>query len=127
MATVTDRQVKRLFELLASGETLWMAALRSGMDRKTARKYQDLGRLPSEIAEPHTWRTREDPFEEVWPQVYEQLEVSPGLKAKTLFEWLRREYPGCFEDGQLRTFQRGVKGWRAMSGPAMCVGLHPDE
>lgn len=88
------------------------------MDRKTAGKYRDLGRLPSEVAQPHTWRTREDPFEEVWAEVHEQLEVSPGLKAKTLFEWLERKYPGRFEEGQLRTFQRGVKRWRATCGPA---------
>ena len=118
MARVTDRQVKRLFELLAREETLSMAAMRSGMDRKTAAKYRELGRLPSEVAQPHTWRAREDPFEEVWPEVYEQLEQSPRLKAKTLFEWLKRKYPGRFEEGQLRTFQRGVKRWRATLGPA---------
>ena len=117
MATVTDRQVRRLFEFMAREETLSMAAMRSGMDRKTAAKYRELGRLPSEVAQPHTWRTREDPFEEVWPEVYEQLERSPRLKGKTLFEWLKRKYPGRFEEGQLRTFQRGVKRWRATLGP----------
>lgn len=118
MATVTDRQVRRLFGLLASGEVLSMAAMKSGMDRKTAGKYRELGKLPSEVAAPHTWRTREDPFEEVWSEVYEQLEENPRLQAKTLFEWLQRNYPGRFEDGQLRTFQRGVKRWRATAGPA---------
>jgi nucleotide-binding universal stress UspA family protein len=86
------------------------------MDRKTARKYQS-GKLPSERAADHEWRTREDPFAEVWHQVVEQLEANAGLQAKTLFQWLQRTYPGRFQDGQLRTFQRGVKRWRATRGP----------
>ncbi len=38
------------------------------MDKKTARKYRDIDQLPSELktGERRTWRTREDPFEEVW-------------------------------------------------------------
>ena len=43
--------------------------------------------------------------------------ASPGLQAKTLFEWLQRRYPGRFEDGQLRTLQRRVRQWEATSGP----------
>jgi len=115
---VTDRQVKRMRRALSSGKTLAQAADAGNMDEKTARKYREVGVLPGELAKPHTWRTREDPFEEVWAEVCEQLEVSPRLQAKTLFEWLLRKYPGRFEEGQLRTFQRGVKRWRATLGPA---------
>lgn len=114
---VTDRQVRKLFGSLSSGETLARAALRSGMTEKTARRYWDMGKLPSEAKVEHTWRTRPDPFQEVWPAVVEQLEVNPGLQGKTLFAWLQREYPGRFEDGQLRTLQRRVKQWRASEGP----------
>jgi len=46
------------------------------------------------------------------------LEVNPGLEARTLFEWFQRQYPGVYQDGQLRTFQRRVKQWRAVEGPA---------
>ena len=88
------------------------------MDEKTARKYRDLGRLPSEVAPQRTWRTREDPFAEVWPEVHELLEEAPGLEAKTLFAWLQTKYPRKFDDTQLRSFQRGVKRWRATAGPA---------
>lgn len=45
------------------------AALRADMDRKTARKYVQLGKLPSELKEPRTWRTRENPFEADWDWV----------------------------------------------------------
>ena len=55
------------------------------------------------------WRTREDPFSTVWEQVRQQIEENPGLEAKTLFEWLQREYPGRYQDGQIRTLQRRIK------------------
>jgi hypothetical protein len=45
------------------------------------------------------------------------LEASAELQAKTLFQWLQRKYPGRFQESQLRTFQRGVKSWRATRGP----------
>ena len=115
---VTDRQVKRFRKGLSLGLTLQQAADKANMDEKTARKYRQIGKLPSEVAVTHTWRTRPDTFEEVWEEVRQQLEVSPGLQAKTLFEWLKRTYPGRFQDGQLRTLQRRVKVWRATEGPA---------
>ena len=62
---VKDQQVRRLFKLVQTENSQAVAA-RAGMDVKTARKYQQLGRLPSEVKVPHNWRTREDPFEEVW-------------------------------------------------------------
>ena len=95
-----------------------LAALRAGMHRNTARKYLKTGKLPSEKpAPPRTWRTREDPFEADWPAVVARLEAAPSLEAKALFEALMREHPGRYQPGQLRTFQRRVKQWRAQSGP----------
>jgi hypothetical protein len=88
------------------------------MDEKTARKYLQLQQLPSELKTAHNWRTRKDPFEDIWPQIETSLGLIPALEAKTLFELLQREYPGRFSDGQLRTLQRRVKIWRASHGPA---------
>lgn len=45
-------------------KTLKEAALKAGMNRKTARKYLESGMLPSEYMKDHTWRTRQDPFQE---------------------------------------------------------------
>lgn len=114
---VTDQQVKRLFRLMNQEDTFRLAALKAGMDEKTARKYRELGKLPSELKKPRTWRTRKDPFEDVWPEVKSRLELNPGLQATTLFQYLQRKYPGTFQDGQLRTLQRRVKRWRATEGP----------
>jgi hypothetical protein len=114
---VTDRQVRMLMKTMQTEDTLEHAAVKAGMDEKTARKYRELGQLPSEIRSVHTWRTREDPFEERWGDLREKLSLNPGLEAKTLFEDLQRRNPGKFADGQLRTLQRKVKAWRALEGP----------
>ncbi len=118
-------------QLLRKGEPLSRAALKAGMDEKTARKYRRQGQLPTECAAPHTWRTRPDPFAEVWGELCQQLTLNPGLQALTLFADLQRRYPGRFADGQLRTLQRKVKAWRALEGPAKEVFFpqqhHPGE
>jgi len=114
---VTDQQVRRLRKLMHKEKTKAAAADKAGMDEKTARKYMGLDRLPSEIKKEHTWRTRKDPFDEVWEDLRKQLKINPGLEAKTLFDELQRRYPGRFADGQLRTLQRHVKRWRALEGP----------
>lgn len=40
------------------------------------------------------------------------------LQATTLHEWLEERHPGHFAPGQLRTLQRRLREWRAVSGPA---------
>lgn len=97
------------------------SSLKAGMDRTTGRKYVALGQLPSELEQPRTWRTREDPFVEHWEEVVALLREQPGLEAKTLFEVLREKYVGQYEDGQLRTLQRRVADWRASGGPEQHV------
>lgn len=115
---VTDQQARRLMEKLIDGEPLSQAAMRAGMAENTARRYRILGQLPSECQSEHDWRTRPDPFEEVWEEVRGLLATNHGLQAKTIFAELQRRYPGRFQDGQLRTLQRKVKVWRATEGPA---------
>ncbi len=128
---VTDQQVRKLMVLRNKEKTLATAASKAGMDENTARKYLRLGKLPSQVREPHTWQTRKDPFGEVWSKAREFLGLNPGLEAKTLFEYFQREKLGRFADGQLRTFQRKVKRWRALEGPAQEIYFpqehHPGE
>ena len=94
----TDAQVVRLRAELARGRTLEQAAMRAGMHRKTATKYAS-GPLPSERTTARTWRTREDPFEEDWPEMEAMLEKEPGLEAKALFEHLLALRPGRYQAG----------------------------
>lgn len=104
-------------ETLTKTQNLTDAAMLSGMDRKTARSYRDSGALPSESETSHTWRTRSNPFAEVWAEVEALITENPGLQAKTIFEHLVREHPDRFQAGQLRTLQRHLKQWRAQKGP----------
>src|SRR5215468_8330142 len=106
---VTDHQVRRLRTLSNTEQNQEIAAAKAGMDPKTARKYLALNRLPSEVKKERHWRNRDDSFSAVWDQVRQQIEESPGLEGKTLFEWLQRGYPGRFSDGQIRTLQRRIK------------------
>jgi hypothetical protein len=113
---VTDSQVRKLMEELTK-HGVGLAAIKAGMDPKTAAKYRDLGKFPSELKERREWRTREDPFEADWPALAERLKDAPELEAKTLFEVLIAEQPERYEPGQLRTLQRRVSDWRAKYGP----------
>jgi len=116
---ITDPQVRKLQRLVQQGLGKERAALKAGMDPKTARKYRRLGRLPSEVKTmDRNWRTRSDPFDDVWPQILELLRDNAGLEAKTLFADLQRRFPGRFADGQLRTLQRRCRQWRALEGHA---------
>lgn len=101
------------------GTTLEAAAVAAAMSERTARKWQR-GPLPSGTTETRRWRTRSDPFEEVWAAEVEPLLVADTtgrLEAKTIFEELCRRRPEQFERGQLRTLQRRVRDWRAERGP----------
>ena len=113
---VTDRQVRKLRKLVSTGYTLERGAAKADMGETAAHKYISSGELPSEMSSPHTWRTREDPFAAIWEKVRQHLEVNPGLEGKSLFEYLQRQDPGRFSDGQVRTFQRRGKVWRALEG-----------
>jgi hypothetical protein len=99
-------------------ECLYQAADKSGMSEKTARKYLKSASLPSQMQGVHDWSTRKDPFVEDWAEVVEMIKNNHGLEAKTVFEYLRREHPGRYQNGQLRTLQRRIKRWRATEGPA---------
>ena len=74
---VTDQQVRRLFKLVQTEKNFGIAAMKAAMDEKTARKYHKLGKLPSELEQPHTWRTRKDPFESQWLEIKLMLEINP--------------------------------------------------
>jgi len=62
---------------------------------------------------PHTWRSREDPFEHTWPTIQQWLEAEPGITAKKLHERLVAMAPAMYSGAQLRTLQRRVKAWRS--------------
>jgi len=113
---VTDKQVRLLISLLNQGISQATAAAKAGMSERTARKYAHSGRSPTQSKVPHTWRTRPDPFAEVWLEVEAMLRQDAGLQAKTIWAELNERHPGRFGVGQLRTLQRRVFAWRVRWG-----------
>ncbi len=112
-----DAEVNLLNRERKKGHSQEIAAARAGMSVRTARKYEKVGQLPSQMKKPRTHRTRPDVFEQDWPWVQRELERDPALQAKTLFELLCLTYPGRYQEFQLRTLQRRIEKWRAMVGP----------
>jgi len=106
------------------------AAAASGMSVRTARRWQR-GRLPSEQKKLRPWRTRADPFADVWAGEIEPLlgkDTDGALEATTVLEWLEERHPGRFSQAQLRTLQRRLRDWRALHGPEQEVffpQVHP--
>jgi transposase len=103
--------------LLTQGIPQVTAAAKAGMSERSARKYARSGRAPSQVKVPHTWRTRPDPFEGVWPEIDALLRQDGGLQAKTIWSELNERYPGRFSVGQVRTLQRRLLAWRVTAGP----------
>ena len=114
---VTDQQVRKLRMEYQKTGRIGLSALKAGMHRETASEYIHSGLLPSESKKDRTWRTRPNPFAAHWAEAVAMLEETPELEAKALFDWLTERYPGHYQEGQLRTFQRHVRQWRALHGP----------
>ena len=96
--------------------TQLVAAAKSGMDVKTARKYLKKGLLPSDLKKTREWRTRKDPFYEDKHLLESFLESAPNLQANTLLAYLMKQYPGKYNLSMLRTLQRRLQGWKAEHG-----------
>ena len=133
---VTDEQVKLFRKRRMKGKNQEQAAAAAGLAVRTARRWET-GPLPSETKESRSWRTRPDPFAEVWEsevvpllerdrQEQEQSGRSTSLQAKTVLGELRRRHPGKFPKKQVRTLQRRIREWRAQQGPPRDV-VFPQE
>jgi hypothetical protein len=102
----TSQELSRFVESLS---TAW----RDGEVRATHRK---------PAAGPRPWRTRVDPFQDVWPLVEHWLNEQPDATAKTIFQRLQAQTPTPFAPGQLRTLQRRVKEWRTAIARQLVLG-----
>jgi len=86
---VTDAQVRRLKRLSKTEKNQQLAAAKAGMDPKTARDYLRAPRLPNERRKDRTWRTRSDPFTEVWEEVRELVATNPRKAGSAIAEQRR--------------------------------------
>jgi hypothetical protein len=113
----TDAEVLMYLRERRKGKTKEQAAARASMSPTTARKYERAAKLPSQLKQPRTYRTRPDSFIDDWPWVQAQLERDPALQAETLFRELCLRRPDVYQPDQVRTFHRRVSAWRALHGP----------
>lgn len=113
---VTDKQVRKVQEIMEKTGRIGQASNKADMDEKTARKYWTAKKLPSQLKKPHTWQTRTDPFKKHWAEIEQRLASGEKYQVKTLFEHLQDQYPGKYTNGQIRTLQRRIKRWRAENG-----------
>ena len=79
------------------GKTQQAAAAASATSERSVRRWQR-GALPSEIRRNRRgWRTRPDPFVDVWERDVEPLlrsDPEGELSATTILEWLDERHPG---------------------------------
>jgi hypothetical protein len=114
--TATNAQVRLIMKERSKGRTQEQAAVKANLrSRKTVRKYEHQGKLPSEMRKERSYRTRPDPFAEDWEALEKILAEAPELEDKTLFDWLCERKPGKYEEGQLRTLQRRTSDWRVVN------------
>ena len=100
-----------------AGHTQAASAARSGFSESTARRVEQTPVLPSQRPL-RQYRTRVDPFHEVWrSEIVPLLERIPAIRATTVLEELQRLHPGRYPDGVLRSLQRRIAHWRATEGP----------
>jgi hypothetical protein len=114
---ITKQQYRKLMSEYQETGNVTNSAMKAGMSRPTAQKYLQALQPPNQLQAKHTWRTRQDPLVEIWPQAQLMLEEAPDLEAKALFEYLWERSPGAVQEKHLRTFQRRVKLWRLAYGP----------
>ena len=126
---ITDEQVKLFRKKRMQGKKQEAAAAMAGIALRTAQRWET-GDLPSQTRKARVYRTRPDPFSEVWEgDVLPLLELDKDrkLQAKSVLKELRRRHPGKFSRSLLRTLQRRMRDWRAMSGPPKEVVFPQDH
>lgn len=126
--TCSDNQVRKLMKTYVKTKSAPKAALKAGMDAKTANKWLKNGCLPSEKPKKNRdWRTRQNPFSDVWPEIEGKINNGSKAQIKDLFEYLCDKYPNKWQPNQLRTLQRLVKNWKIINGPDKIAYLEQDH
>jgi hypothetical protein len=113
---IQDRQVMALFQEYTKSKNIKLCSLKVGMNRKTAAKYLNSSKLPSELKKERNWRTHPDKLIKIWDLAESFLQNDPDIEARALFEHLLEEHSDKLEENQLRSFQRQVKQWRIQNG-----------
>ena len=125
----TDYEVK-IYMKHRITQTQELASAKAGMTAKTARKYEQSGKLPSESKKLRDYQTRRDPFEQHAKYIEEMYIGAPRLHAKTILKHLISTFPEAdYRPSQLRTLSRRLNPLRVLHGKSKEVffpqELHP--
>ena len=88
-----DAEVLVMLRERAKGRSQEQAAIRAGMSVRTVREYERRAKLPSQLRQPRTYRSRPNPFADDWPWITNLLEDDPALQGQTLFGLLCDRQP----------------------------------
>lgn len=125
---ISERQYQQLLLGHQKGYSLKKKAMKAGVSLNTARKYLKARTSPSSTKKPHTWKTRKDPFGDLWEKEIEPLlRREPKLEAVTIIRFLEDRYPDKVWERHLRTLQRRIKQWRLKYGPEKEVYFPQDR
>ncbi len=113
--TCTNQQIMRLKHMSYKHDKE-IAAIKSGMTTKTARKYLSSNQLPNEMKKDRHWKTRLNIFSPIWPEIEDMLTKSPKLQAITILSYLQDKEPEKYNDNHIRTLQRLLRNWHSTSG-----------
>ena len=95
----TDHQVRRYMGSRKDGYSQAAAAARAGFSERTGRRIEADPILPSQQGRTRRYRTRQDPFVEVWrEELVPLLQSIPHLRATTILGELQRRHPGRYPD-----------------------------
>jgi len=122
---IKEQPEKRTIPELPAGKNKLPLAPKTNSPEPLSRYWRRSVKTTKYHSVKRSWRTRHDPYELVWDKVERELEQNPNLCVKDYFQTLRREYPGQFKQGQLRTLQRRVKEWRAKRATPYSMVIHP--
>ncbi len=114
---INSEQVRVYMQTRKDGNKQVMAAAKAGMSERSGRRIEK-GELQPGGKRKRYWRTRVDPFADIWDsEVVPLLKKNHQLTPITLFEKLQKDHPGEYQDSKLRTFQRRISEWKALHGP----------
>lgn len=116
---LTSKQVEIYMNARKEGKTQAVSAAKAGISERSGRDVEK-GKRFDPNTQQRAWRTRTDPFKDVWTNEIElMLQQSPALSPLTLLEHLQLTHGiETFPDKLLRTLQRRVKRWLHQEGPA---------
>jgi hypothetical protein len=109
--------------------TQLIAAARTGISERTARRIERDPRLPSQKhAGPKPRRQVPDPLDGIWESdIVPLLESRPGLRPIALLEEMQRRHPDRDWDRLRRTLERRVRAWHGLHGPEREVIFRQDH